>query len=198
MRVIAGTARGTKLECPPGDEVRPTPDMARQALFNILRDAVSGATVLDLFAGVGTVGIEALSRGAARCVFVERSPKHGEFLKRNLERTHLADRADVLLRDALRCAEGVAGLGRSFDIVFAGPPFPLLREPSGRAALLALLDELAGSRLLKPGCVVILQHDARDPIPESTARLRGTDRRRYGRNVLTFYEAPDDVQQSLP
>ena len=111
MRVIAGTARGTKLECPPGDEVRPTPDMARQALFNILQEAVSGATVLDIFAGVGTVGIEALSRGAAHCVFVERSPKHGKFLKRNLERTHLGGRADVLVRDALRCTERVAGLG---------------------------------------------------------------------------------------
>ena len=188
MRVIAGTARGTKLECPPGEAVRPTPDMARQAIFNILQDAVSGATVLDLFAGVGTVGIEALSRGAARCVFVERSPKHGKFLERNLERARLADRAEVLVRDALRCAEALAGLGLSFDIVFAGPPFPLLREPSGRAAILALLDELPARRLLNPGCAVILQHDARDPIPESTARLRGTDRRRYGRNIFTFYE----------
>jgi 16S rRNA (guanine(966)-N(2))-methyltransferase RsmD len=167
--------------------------MARQALFNILQEAVSGATVLDIFAGVGTVGIEALSRGAARCVFVERSPKHGKFLKRNLERTHLDGRADVLVRDALRCTGSVAGLGHSFDIVFAGPPFPLLREPAGRAALLALLDELAGRRLLKPGCVVILQHDARDPIPESTARLRGRDRRKYGRNVFTLYEVPAEV-----
>ena len=163
--------------------------MARQAIFNILRDAVEGATVLDLFAGVGTVGIEALSRGAAWCVFVERANAHKLYLERNLEHCHVADRADVLLRDVFRCAEVLAKLDRPADIAFVGPPFPLLQDPAGRASLIRLLDEFAQRRLLKPGCTVILQHDQRDPFPEATPHLRAAGRRSYGRNVFTLYEA---------
>ena len=188
MRIVAGTARGTRLDCPPGEKVRPTPEMARQAIFNILRDAVEGAAALDLFAGVGTFGIEALSRGAARCVFVERSAKHMQFLERNLQRAHLADRADLLLRDVFRCAGALAVLGRPADIAFVGPPFPLLDDPSSRAALVALLNEFAGRRLLNRGCVLILQHDTRHPIPEATPRLGAAGRRSYGRNVFTLYK----------
>jgi len=187
MRVIAGSARGTKLECPPGNDVRPTPEMARGALFNILRDAVEGASVLDLFAGAGTVGIEALSRGAKRCVFIELSPRHKRLLDRNLERTHLTDRAEVLLRDAFRCPESLARSRGGFDLVFVGPPFPLWRDPAGKAALMALLDRLAHSGLLNEGCILVVQHDAKDLLPESTARLRRTDQRTYGRNVFSFY-----------
>ena len=189
MRIVAGTARGTRLNCPRGDKLRPTPEMARQAIFSILRDAVEGATALDLFAGVGTVGIEALSRGAARCVFVERSKAHMLYLERNLERCRLADRADLLLRDVFRCADALAELGRPADIAFAGPPFPLLQDPAGRAALMALLDEFAQRRLFNPGAVVILQHDLRDPIPEFTPHLKAAGRRAYGRNVFTLFEA---------
>ena len=187
MRVIAGAARGTKLECPPGNDVRPTPEMARGALFNILRDAVEGATVLDLFAGAGTVGIEALSRGAKRCVFVELSPRHKRFLDRNLERARLADRAEVLLRDAFRCTESLARAGGGFDLVFVGPPFLLWRDRSGKAALIALLDRLSESALLNEDCILIVQHDVKDSLPESTARLRRTDQRTYGRNAFSFY-----------
>ena len=194
MRIVAGTAHGTRLDCPRGDKVRPTPEIARQAIFNILRDAVDGATVLDLFAGVGTVGIEALSRGAAWCVFVERSNAHKLYLERNLERCRVADRADVLLRDVFRCAEALARLGRPPDIAFVGPPFPLLQDPAGRASLMALLDEFAQRRLLKPGCTVILQHDLRDPIPESTPHLKAAGRRAYGRNVFTLYQAAGVVK----
>jgi 16S rRNA (guanine(966)-N(2))-methyltransferase RsmD len=164
--------------------------MARQAIFNILRDAVEGATVLDLFAGVGTVGIEALSRGAAWCVFVERSNAHRRCLERNLERCRLAGRAGVLLRDVFRCEEALARLGRPADIAFVGPPFPLLQDPAQRAALVALLEEFAARRLLNPGCIVILQHDLRDPIPESTPHLKPAGRRSYGRNAFTLYTVP--------
>jgi 16S rRNA (guanine966-N2)-methyltransferase len=194
MRIVAGTARGTRLDCPRGEKVRPTPEMARQAIFNIIGDAVNGATVLDLFAGVGTVGIEALSRGAAWCVFVERSNAHKLYLERNLERTHLAKQGDVLLRDVFRCAEALAKLGRPADIAFVGPPFPLLQDPAGRASLIRLLDEFAQRRLFKPGCTVILQHDLRDPIPEATPHLHAAGRRSYGRNVFTLYEAGGGLQ----
>lgn len=187
MRVITGSARGMKLECPPGMDVRPAPEMARAALFNMLRDEVEGAEVLDLFAGAGTIGIEALSRGAKRCVFVERSPQHRAFIDRNLQHTHLADRAEVQVRDAFRSPAVFAKQGGHFDIIFLGPPFPLWREPAAKASLLALMEELAALDLLKPGGTLVAQSDERDSLPESTPLLQLTDRRTYGRNALCFY-----------
>jgi 16S rRNA (guanine(966)-N(2))-methyltransferase RsmD len=189
MRVIAGSARGTKLECPAGDAVRPTPELAREALFNVLRDCVPGAAVLDLFAGSGTFGIEALSRGAASCLFLELSPKHIACLKRNLERTHFADRAEVLRQDVLRCNPRLKRLERRFDLVFLGPPFPLLTAPAERGRILDVMSRLAGDGLLSPNAAVVLQHDLPHPIPSRIGALAETDRRRYGRNVFTFYAA---------
>jgi len=187
MRVIAGTARGTRLECPPGLDVRPAPEMARAALFNILRDDVPEAAVLDLFAGAGTVGIEALSRGAARAVFFELSPRHTSFLEKNLERARLAENARVLAQDAFRAPDWCARNGESFDVIYLGPPFPMFRHPSDKAALLDLADRLAEGGALKPTGVLIVQSDERDALPETTRALRLEDRREYGRNALSFY-----------
>jgi len=188
MRVVGGRARGMRLACPPVRDVRPTPVMAREALFNILRDTVEGATVLDLFAGTGTVGIEALSRGAAWCVFVERAPKTRQVLERNLARTRLAEFCDVLQRDAFHCIEAVRKLGREFDVVYLGPPFPLWHNDERKAALIDLLDDVAGAGLLKKDGLLIAQHEPRTKMPDTTVQLRRFDQRKYGRNMFTFYE----------
>ena len=188
MRVIAGKARGMRLECPPGTEVRPLADRAREALFNILRDRVEGANVLDLFAGAGTVGIEALSRGAPWCVFVERSPKTRDTLEENLAHTRLAEFCDVLQRDAFRCVEALQRLGRKFDIVYMGPPFALWRDPAHAAMIFDLLDALAENGLLNRDCLAVVQHDTRDRMPDATSQFRRVDRRDYGTNALSFYD----------
>ena len=177
-----------KLECPPGREVRPTPDMAREALFNILRDYVDDACVLDLFAGAGTVGIEALSRGATWCVFVERSPAVRQVLERNLAHTRLAEFCDVLQHDAFRCVDALKRLGRRFDLVYLGPPFTLWHNDDHRTALMEVLDALAAAALLKEDAVLVAQHEPDTLMPDVTAQLRQFDRRKYGRNVFTFYE----------
>ena len=187
MRVIAGSARGSRLECPPGEDVRPAPEMARAALFNILQADVPDAHVLDLFAGAGTIGIEALSRGAARAVFIEVNPRHKAFIEKNLQHTHLADRAEVLVRDAFRSPEILERMGAAFDLIYIGPPFPLLQDPTTKAQLMELLDRLAERGILKPEGVLVVQSDSTDHLPEATAHLRQDDLRRYGRNVLTFY-----------
>ena len=195
MRVVAGKARGMKLQCPPGRDVRPTPDMAREALFNILCDYVAGATVLDLFAGAGTVGIEALSRGAEWCVFVERSARTREALEGNLAHTRLAEFCDVIQRDAFRCLDAVSKLGRRFDFVFLGPPFPLWHNDDDKAALIGLLDEIAATGLVKEDAVLVAQHEPGTNLPEIATRLLQFDRREYGRNVFTFFEKAEALER---
>lgn len=198
MRVIGGTAKGMKLDCPPGEAVRPMPEMAREALFNILRDVVEGARVLDLFAGAGSFAIEALSRGAARAVLVELARKHKAFIDRNLEHTRLADRAFVLLGDAFRSPRLLQARGEQFDLVYIGPPFPLFGDPQKRGALVRLLDDLVDAGLLAPGARLIVQHDVKDFMPEETRRLAVVERRTYGRNVFSFYAPPTAASPGTP
>lgn len=187
MRVIAGAARGMRLDCPPGEDVRPVSDMAREAIFNILRDAVEGATALDLFAGAGTMGIEALSRGADWCVFVERSARVRKVLEKNLAHTRLAELCDVLQRDVFKCMEALQRLGRTFDVVFVCPPFSLLLRPTRKSALMETLAELAESGLLNPGGEIVLQHEKRSGVPDSVPGLTLRQQRAYGRNIFNFY-----------
>lgn len=119
MRVVAGDLRGRRIEAPAGDTTRPTTDKVREAVFNALGSmaVIEGANVLDLFAGTGAMGIEALSRGAARCVFVERDGRAVEVLRRNVEQLGIADRSVVIHGDALVSA------GLPADVVIADPPY---------------------------------------------------------------------------
>ena len=122
MRVVAGTARGLRLIAPVGESTRPTPERVREAVFNALYSlgAVDDAAVLDLFAGTGAMGIEALSRGAARAVFVERSGEAVAALRENLETTGLTDRAEVVIGDVERY---LAGATERFDVALVDPPY---------------------------------------------------------------------------
>jgi len=195
MRVIAGRMRGMRLECAPGDDVRPVPDMAREAIFNILRNEIEGAIVLDLFAGAGTMGIEALSRGAKWCVFVERSPRVRAVMEKNLAHTRLAEFCDVLQRDAFKCLPPLKKCGRTFDIVFACPPFAAYLNPARKAAVTQLLGDLSRSGLLNVGAQVILQHEKRSGVPEHMPGLRLLQRRVYGRNLFSFYAPGDEPER---
>jgi len=179
--------RGMRLDCPPGDDVRPVPEMAREAIFNILRNEIEGAIVLDLFAGAGTMGIEALSRGAKSCLFVEQSSRVRKVLEKNLAHTRLAEVCDVLQRDAFRCVQPLKESGRTFDIVFVCPPFVTYRNPARKAALTELLGGLSHLGLLNVGAQVILQHEKRSGVPERVPGLRFSQQRTYGRNLFNFY-----------
>lgn len=123
MRVISGTAKGITLEAPRGNLVRPTLDRVKETIFNVIAKAVNGANVLDLFAGTGQLGIEALSRGADACVFVERSGQVVKILKANLEKTSLAGSAHILKCDVFEALNIFASGENEFDIVFADPPY---------------------------------------------------------------------------
>ena len=149
MRVIAGSAKGTRLGPVPRG-VRPVSDRAREGLFSSLSGVVAGARVLDLYAGVGSLGIEALSRGAERAVFVERSRAAIRALRDNLERTRQSARADVVAADAVRFVTGNDEVPGAFGLVLADPPY---EEPAERVD--ALLAGLARGWLGGGWCVAL-------------------------------------------
>jgi 16S rRNA (guanine966-N2)-methyltransferase len=180
MRLTGGLDRGRRLIAPRGDRTRPTAAKVREAIFNILGPPPDGA-VLDLYAGTGSLGLEALSRGAASAVFVERDHAPLSALRRNIKELGFEGRADVV------CADVCTGLRRlvaggapgRFSWVFLDPPY--VKETEG------VLTELAGSGLLSACAVVVLEHDRRNRPPEHVGALFLTDRRQYGDTELSFY-----------
>lgn len=176
VRVIAGTARGRKLRTPSSDSVRPTSDKVRGAIFNVLaaRRDLRGATVLDLFAGTGALGIEALSRGASRAVFVEKDARTAALVEENLELTRFRDAARVVKADAERLDLGSLG---AYDLVFADPPYALAAASRAVASLGAVLGE---------GGIAVVEH-RRGGEPPVPAGLEAFDRREYGSTGVTFF-----------
>lgn len=149
MRVIAGSARRLLLQTPEGMDTRPTQDRIKETLFNILQDDVPQASFLDLFAGSGGIGIEALSRGAKECVFVDSGKKPQECIKNNLIHTHLEDRGRIIARDVFSAIPYLENHG-AFDIIFMDPPYEKELE---RQALSALKV----SKLLKEDTIIIIE-----------------------------------------
>jgi len=183
-RVIAGIARGLRLEAP-GGGTRPLGDRVKQTLFAILEPGLPGSRFLDLFAGSGAAGIEALSRGAEHATFVERDAAASRVIAANLARTHLADRATIVTTDAIAWLHRTeATAGDSFDIVFVDPPY-------GEAQLLeTALTPLA--RRVGPGARVVAKHFWRDRPPAQVGLLASERERRFGETALTFYRRQED------
>ena len=179
MRVIAGTARGLTLAVPKGEATRPITDRVKETLFAILGDRVPDSRVLDLYAGSGAVGIEALSRGAAHATFVERARGALTALRTNLERTGLADAAAVEASDVERFLETTAN--GPWDLVVLDPPY---------AARDTVAPLRAVAAHLAPGATVVLKHHWRSDVP-AVEGLTTTRQRRFGETMLTFMEATD-------
>ena len=129
MRIITGTARGTKLFTLPGETTRPTTEFAKEAIFNTLSSDIEGRNVLDLYAGSGQLGLETLSRGAKHCVFTDSSKEAIEIVRKNCEKTKLSDRAEIRCADAMRYVKSVAGRIK-FDLIFVDPPYEKKIIPS--------------------------------------------------------------------
>ena len=185
MRVISGTARGTGLVAPKGQHVRPTLDRVKTAMFNILADRVDGAKVLDVFSGSGSLGIEALSRGAGECVFVERTTSCVQAIQSNLERTHLNDRARVLRADVFGVVRRLAPED-VFDLVLAAPPYRIVDELPTRQRLWQWLAELASGDALEARGTIVLEHRRQRGalvFPDEIALL---DSRTYGDTTLSL------------
>jgi 16S rRNA (guanine966-N2)-methyltransferase len=176
MRVIAGSARGVPLIAPRDRSTRPITDRVKETLFDILAPRVVEAVVLDLYAGSGAIGIEALSRGAARCTFVEQGRRALESLKANLDHTGFAAQATVRAADVERFLEADGAIGH--DLAILDPPYE-------ERAILAPLQRLAAQ--LPLGAAVVVKHFWRTPVPEP-AGLAVVRVRRFGETSLTFLE----------
>ncbi len=177
MRVTSGTGRGRRLKVPSGSRVRPTSDKVKQALFNILGDRVIDAEFLDLFAGAGGIGLEALSRGAGRVVFVDSSRESIDAVKHNVELTDFSSRAQTVLS---KVESFLRKQSRPFDIVFLDPPYAAELQP--------LLELIAAAGVAKTDGIVIAEHFKKQPSSEKAGSLSLYREARYGDTVLAFYK----------
>ena len=181
LRLIGGDLRGKKLHSIPGIKIRPTADRLREAIFNILSFRVRGALVLDLFAGTGALGIEALSRGAESAVFIDTDKGVLSLIERNVRSCALNKRAKFIkwnIRKNLNC---IMSVQPAFDLVFMDPPYDKdYIKPS-------LLNLHQSKALAKNACVVI-EHSPTEPIPEEGPVFRITDQRKYGKTLVSFLE----------
>ena len=182
MRVIAGTAKKTKLIAPKGVAVRPTGDRVKEALFNIFGLSVVDCSFLDLFAGTGSVGIEALSRGAGRAVFVEQEKSNMPIIHKNLQVTGLEKKAECM---CLPVSEAIPLLGtekRLFEFVFMDPPY-------SQNLVLGVFHCLRSHAIVAPGGVLVVESGRKDLPPETgTGAIQLLRRERYGDTVLSFYQ----------
>jgi 16S rRNA (guanine966-N2)-methyltransferase len=181
MRIIAGQRRGHRIDGPPGRDLRPTSDMVREAIFNILRDEVEGMQVLDLFAGTGALGLEALSRGAAHAIFVERDRGHAALIRRNLAALRYESRGAVVTSDAYRWAHSYQALDDRPVLAFVDPPYADYEKHAMK--LRKLLAELA-ARLPDRSIIVV---ESGQPLGEDVLDdPEQWDQRRYGGTCLAI------------
>ena len=177
MRIVAGSRKGARIYAPRGQDTRPTSDRAREAAFNLI-GPVDDASVLDLFAGSGAMGLEALSRGAARAVFVEQDREACRTINRNLDKLALT-RATVLQRDSLQALAAEAAAGRRYDLVLIDPPYRMF------SSLQNALNTHLPVVLAEDGLVVVETHAKEEPeLPSLTLRTS----RRYGSARITVFE----------
>lgn len=180
MRVVSGSAKGRRLKAPPGRSTRPTSDKVKEALFDLLQLGWSGCLVLDLFAGSGALGIEALSRGARLAVFVEKDLVALRFLRANLERCSMLDRARVVKADAIKFVQR-GSWGVRFDVVLADPPYE-------KGLALRCLWEVSKGKLLEKEGVLALEHSSREALPETCEALARVQLRCYGDTCISVYQ----------
>jgi 16S rRNA (guanine966-N2)-methyltransferase len=191
VRIIAGAYKGRRLVTPRGDVTRPTADQVRIALMDTLMPWLPGARVLDLFAGAGGVGLEALSRGAAHATFVERDARAVAALRDNVAALGVADAARVVRDDVLRALATLGRQAERFGLVFLDPPY----EAELTAAT---LDVLGGGAVLGDGALVVAQHRTKRAPAEIAGVLRAFRTRRFGETTLTFFRAGGYDAPSTP
>ena len=187
MRVISGKARGTKINSIESNTTRPTLDRVKESLFNILREYINGANVLDLFAGSGALGIEALSRDAKNAVFCDDNKKAIEMIKMNLEKTRLLDKAQIINLDYKRCIEELSINNRKFNLIFIDPPY------KNDIAITSTKLIIENKLLADDGIIVIETDEAGRDLTELSEAMKSIlheikifDKRKYGRANLIF------------
>ncbi|NLB73632.1 MAG: 16S rRNA (guanine(966)-N(2))-methyltransferase RsmD [Firmicutes bacterium] len=180
LRVIGGVAKGRRLTGAGGGRTRPIPDNVKKSLFDILTPYVPDSRCLDLFAGTGAIGIEALSRGAQWVTFVECSPGMAKVIQSNLDATGFASSAKVILGDVRRLVPALCRQHEVFHIIFADPPY-------GHGLAPVTLDILSAHRLLDSNGIIVTRHESRQEMPEVLEDLELTRQEKYGDTIISFY-----------
>jgi 16S rRNA (guanine(966)-N(2))-methyltransferase RsmD len=183
MKIIAGTLKGRKVLVPTGKRVRPTGAKVKEALFSIIADDVPGARVLDVFSGSGSVGIEALSRGAASCTFVERDKNVIDVLAKNLSQFGLEERGKILPLEAKRAMKLLEKQNERFDIIFLDPPYSYFLKTK------RIIESLSYGGILAPEGLLVWEHAVETTTQEVIGSLVREREKKYGDTALSFYRA---------
>ena len=184
MRIVAGEFGGRRLTPPKGRKIRPTADRVREALFSMIASRVPGAAVLDLFAGTGALGLEALSRGASQAVFVDQDAAAVRLIRANVMLCGVEDRARVILSPMEAAVTRLAAGGSRFDLVFLDPPYGLTHVERA-------LEHLAG--VIQKDALVVAEHHAKDTLPDRWKGWLKTRERRYGDTMISLFEWEADL-----
>ena len=180
MRIITGSAKGARLKTPKGQDTRPTADRIKESLFNILGQMVQARTVLDIFAGTGNLGLEALSRGAARAVLVDKAT--ASLMRENAAHTRLADRTEIMAGDACSVLTRLEAQGQRFSLIFCDPPYH-------RGLWEKVLKYLDESQVLSPEGILVVEHGADENDLPELQRLRRVLNKVYGHTTqLSFFQ----------
>lgn len=189
VRVIAGSAKGIHLSSVRGSATRPIPDRIKGSLFNILAAVIPDSRVIDMYAGTGAIGIEALSRGAKSCVFIENDRSAFQIITKNLELTRLQTKAQVLPYDVFEILPYLEKHHVEADVIFASPPYPLLEKNLYRDSLLAEFSSFCTRRIVIPDGLIMLQHRKTDfPMAPNALAIELFDTRTYGDTQISFFK----------
>ena len=188
MRIISGKAKGVQLSALSSKQTRPILDRAKESMFSILGDFVPDSVVLDLFAGIGSLGIECLSRGANRCLFVDNSTNAIKVIKKNLQDANLLKRTVVLKINVFRLLDFIKNKNIKFDLILVAPPYKLLDIDCGdRKRIFSLLEAFVSKQIINEKGIIVLQHHKKQKIvQECFKQLNVIDVRQYSNTQLTF------------
>ncbi len=191
-RIISGSLKGRSLKTLSGNNTRPTADRVKEAMFNIIQGKLPGSLVLDLFAGTGNLGLEAISRGSIMAVFVEKEPKALAVLRDNCKALGCTDNTLIMPMDVMKAIRSLREKGYTFDIVFMDPPYNRDLE----APVILALSEF---RIVKDDGLIVVEHMTTDSQSDTTGVFIRFDTRRYGNTSISFYRKDrSDESSSLP
>lgn len=180
LRVIAGSAKGHKLKTINGTATRPTTDRVKESVFNIISGFIAGARVLDLYSGTGSLGIEALSRGADFSIFIDKSRECILTIRENLFNTKLSEKSSIMPMDVFVALNKLFKENRKFDIIFLDPPY-------NKNLVVETLKCLAESDIIEQGGMIIAEHDFKDEVPQEVGGLKRFRHQKYGDTIVSFY-----------
>lgn len=181
MRIISGRSRGLKLNAPKNNDIRPTTDRIKESLFNIINSYILDSSVLDLFAGTGSLGLECLSRGAKECVFVDSNKESINVLNSNIKKVNFIKESEVLNRDFNNALNFLKEKNRVFDLIFLDPPY----YENMFIKAISNIDEF---KLIHEDSMIVVEHDSKDEFPDKLGRLFKYKEKKYGSTTLTLYK----------